>query len=335
MIVNNVIFKTKFGSHLYGTSTPSSDEDWKAVFIPDAKSIILGRGKDSFNRNDKQDDRSGTQRKNEPGEVDIEYHSLKKLLSLAAQGQTVALDMLFATPLVEQGRIEGRTSEIWRHVWLNRDRLASRQSKSFIGYAYQQASKYGVKGSRMAAAEKVSLFFERQVEKHGTQAKCIEALIDWRLEVDGTEHCATGEIEQPGGKQVIFFECCGRKALATATLKEAHAIFAKIFENYGHRARQARDNQNVDWKALSHAVRIGRQAVEYLDTGFVTFPRPEASRLLEIKQGALPYVEVAEEIEGLLDDVRKAADRSPLPEKPDHEWIDDFVFRVYLETVKG
>lgn len=331
----NVIFKTKFGSHLYGTSTPASDEDWKAVFIPDARSIILGRGKDSFNRNDKEDDRSGSQRKNEPGEIDVEFHSLKKFLSLASQGQTVALDMLFATPLITTRKIDGEICSPWAEIWKNRHRLASRQSKSFIGYAYQQASKYGVKGSRMAAAEKVSLFFQRQVGKRGTQTKAGEAFSDWRAEISGTEHCSYGADDHQNGGAIEYFECCGRKALFSASLKEAHAIFAKIFENYGHRARQARDNQNVDWKALSHAVRIGRQAVEFLGSGFITFPRPEGARLLQIKQGDLPYVEVAEEIEQLLDDVRAAAERSLLPEKPDHEWIDDFVFEIYKGNIVG
>ena len=31
----------KFGSHLYGTSTPASDLDYKSVWIPPAKNIIL------------------------------------------------------------------------------------------------------------------------------------------------------------------------------------------------------------------------------------------------------------------------------------------------------
>ena len=40
---------------------------------------------------------------------------------------------------------------------------------------------------------------------------------------------------------------------------------------------------------MSHAVRIGWQAVEYLETGEITFPSPNASHLLRIKQGELPY----------------------------------------------
>ncbi len=30
----NIIFKTLFGSHLYGTDTPESDYDEKGIFMP-------------------------------------------------------------------------------------------------------------------------------------------------------------------------------------------------------------------------------------------------------------------------------------------------------------
>ena len=39
----NLIVKMKFGSHLYGTSTLLSDTDYKAVYIPEARDIILQR----------------------------------------------------------------------------------------------------------------------------------------------------------------------------------------------------------------------------------------------------------------------------------------------------
>lgn len=327
------IFRTKFGSHLYGTSTPESDVDWKSIIVPDARLILLNRGKESFTENDKPEDRSGFSRKNEPGEIDIEYHTLRKYLSLLAQGQTGALDMLFASPLIEKGKEEGRTSETWRQVWLCREKLFSRQAKSFIGYAYQQASKYGIKGSRMNAAENVSRFFGRMVLKYGALAKCAEVEADWLKVFPSMEHCDIVETRQPGDILVKCFECCGKKAMFTTTLKEAHAIFAKIYENYGHRARQAKNNQGIDWKALSHAVRIGRQAVEFLGTGYIEFPRPEACHLLAIKTGQLNYMKVAEEIEDLLVAVREAADSSILPEKPDYQWLDDFVVEQYRNVI--
>jgi hypothetical protein len=99
---------------------------------------------------------------------------------------------------------------------------------------------------------------------------------------------------------------------------------------------QAEANEGVDWKALSHAIRVGTQSLEYLRTGFVTFPRPDAAHLLEIKLGNLPFAQVGEEIEGLLEEVEEAAQSSSLPDKPDAAWCEQFVFDAYrAEIARG
>ncbi len=100
-------------------------------------------------------------------------------------------------------------------------------------------------------------------------------------------------------------------------------------------AGRAESNQGVDWKALSHAVRVARQAIELLRTGEVIFPRPEAAHLRAIKLGELPYAQVAEEIDDLLPAVEREAALSTLPETADIAWIDDFVAEVYGCTVRN
>ena len=35
-----VIMKTRFGSHLYGTETPSSDLDLKSIYLPSVRDIL-------------------------------------------------------------------------------------------------------------------------------------------------------------------------------------------------------------------------------------------------------------------------------------------------------
>src|SRR5262249_33584156 len=102
---------------------------------------------------------------------------------------------------------------------------------------------------------------------------------------------------------------------------------------YGDRAREAESRAGVDWKALSHAVRIGREAIEFLTTGALTFPLREADHLLRIKRGELPYESIAEEIERLVAEVEVAASASPLPEAPDEDFIDAFVAAAYRGVV--
>ena len=109
------IVTIRFGSHLYGTSTPASDLDYKSVFVPDASDIILQRVKGTIcNKRPK-----GMGEKNYAGEVDEESHSLQRFLQLAAEGQTVALDVLFSP---EWAMVEPAAKE-WREIMANRSGL--------------------------------------------------------------------------------------------------------------------------------------------------------------------------------------------------------------------
>jgi hypothetical protein len=109
----------------------------------------------------------------------------------------------------------------------------------------------------------------------------------------------------------------------------------RLVGDYGHRALQAERQEGVDWKALSHAVRVATEAIELLNTGSVIFPRPDAAHLLAIKTGRLSYQAVAAEIDELLPAVEDAATRSALPEQPDTAWLDDFVASVHAEAVNS
>jgi len=321
------IIKIKFGSHLYGTSTPASDVDFKSVFIPDARSILLQRTKGSIN-----DQRPKAEfEKNTAGEIEEERFSLQRFLGLAAEGQTVALDMLFAP----SWSFVAEPSPVWYEILDNRHRLVSRRSKAFIGYAMKQASKYGVKGSRVAASRNALNILARGMAEHGTVAK-LEVMAEIIKPVAETdEHMAIVPITMPNGGVVDHWEVCGRKMPYSSSIKNAHGIMQRLVEEYGHRALQAESNQGVDWKALSHAVRVGHQAIELLNTGFVTFPLPNAAHIVAIKKGQLDYKIVVEEIETVMNGVLDAADKSPLPDEPDMVWIDDFVFEMHRREVVG
>lgn len=324
MTDNQIILRLEFGSHLYGTSTPESDWDFKAVHLPDPRDILLQRAADSI--------KSGPEKKNgeknAPGDVDQESYSVQRFLELMAEGQTVAIDMIFAP---DSAILTG--SDLWDYIRANKHRILNRNSAAFLGYCRQQSNKYGIKGSRVAAAKAASEFFTeeaawRQLEPVSTYKEQIER------ELLNNDH--TSFVEQPigsSGQLGWFFECCGRKVAFTAPVTQAAAIFTRIYENYGARARLAESNEGVDWKALSHAVRVGSEAVELLTTGNVTFPLPNAEHVRDIKQGKLPYKAVSEEIEQLLVDVEEASKTSILPAKADHKFIAELVTDVYRVRV--
>jgi len=171
-------------------------------------------------------------------------------------------------------------------------------------------------------------------DRLGTTAK-LEQIAPELIDFAGTEHVALTDLPTPGGRSIRHLEVCGRKMSFTASIKTARDIARRLVDEYGQRALQAEQNEGIDWKALSHAVRVGREAVELFRTGRITFPLSYADYIRQIKSGDLPYEIVAAEIERLLDEVETAAAASHLPERPDQAAIDELVIRAYREKVVG
>lgn len=318
------IVNIKFGSHLYGTATPQSDLDFKGVYVPCARDILLQRVKGTVSEHRQKAERE----KNLPGEIDRDSYSLQRFLGLAAEGQTVALDILFAP---EWAMPEPPAPE-WQEIVANRSRLLTRKSAAFLGYCRQQANKYGIKGSRVAAARNALALLSDLEAAHGTAAK----LGDFAAEVGKLQgdHSALVDIEVANRTNTIrHWDVCGRKMPFTVSVKAAREVMQRLVDEYGQRALQAERQEGIDWKALSHAVRVGYQALELLGTGRVTFPLPNATHILAIKKGERCYQEVGAEIERLLVDVEAAAKISTLPAEPDHAWIEDFVADVHRREV--
>lgn len=331
----NKVIEIKFGSHLYGTDTPESDLDFKAIYLPTAKDIVLGKVKGTIA---KSRPKAECERNNKD-DIDIEIFSLDRYLELLAEGQTVALDMLFSPD--SHCTFNKDNINIWRAIKMHSDKLLTRNVNAFVGYARQQAAKYGIKGSRMDALKRVMAFLEPLPlwDRLSFHEPLIYALVKECEELISLEKTALVEVVQiPGPNKVDLMphlHVCGRKVPFMATVKFAKEVYGRILEGYGNRAHKAHLAGGVDWKALSHAVRVNGEALELLRTGFVTFPRPDRELLLQIKKGLMPYEQVAEKIEQGLADLYEAHEISTLRDKPDQEWIDDLVYEVYSEVVRN
>lgn len=323
--MTRTLVKMQFGSHVYGTNLPTSDLDLKAVHVPDATDILLQKVKPAISRTTKQ---NLTQR-NGAEDVDFESFALQKFMGMLLEGQTVAMSMLF-TP--EEWIRE--SSPEWETIKANKAKWLHRGVSAFAGYCRQQANKYGIKGSRVAASRSAMEFFAALIDVYGYQPKlrehwkAIEALVK-----DGNEHLNIVEGLHGPGKTVLMLEVCNRKIQEHATLKEGSAVCKRIFDEYGQRALMAENEQGVDWKATMHAVRVAREAEELLLHHRITYPRPEAALLKEIRTGAKPYKEVAAMLESGLSRLEECMTMSSLPERADSACAQGLVVKVYRAEV--
>lgn len=310
---------TQFGSRVYGTEVPSSDQDFKGIFLPASRDILLQSVPETIQQNTKKDKSA----KNTAEDKDVELFSYQKYLDLLMSGQTVAIDMLF-TP---SSFYEQAPDNWWTIIQNNKHRFISAQAASFVGYCRTQANKYGIKGSRIKAMREIIEF----ISTKGGVSKIGELDMTFMPQNSFTDII---HIKGPRGLEEPHLQCCNRKIPFHASVKYAKEIFQKIFDEYGHRARLAESNEGVDFKALYHAVRVAEEAKELLLTGHITFPRPEAPLLLKIRKGEMPYAQVADIIENGLVAVEEAKTKSVLPASPDVEYANELIVAAYEEVVK-
>lgn len=326
----NKIIEIKFGSHLYGTDTPTSDLDLKGLYLPTAREICLGsykksiatvRPKQAFERNNKDD-------------VDIEIFSLDRYLELLLEGQTLALDMLFA-PLASYTMIvPGPEGQLLAEIYNNRFELLNKNVNAFIGYAKQQAAKYGQKGFRVHALRETLALLDGYSD-HQTLEECFGSSLQTWINRIKNEHIAITQCRGPNGTVALHLEVCGKKYPMHGTIKYVKAQLQRRFDEYGKRALMAEKNEGLDYKALSHAIRVNSEAKELLETGIITFPRPDRDLLLKVKLGQMPYAEIAKIIEEGLEQLTISQQKSSLRETPNNEWADNFIYEIYSDIVKN
>jgi hypothetical protein len=324
----DILVEMRCGSHLHGTATDQSDLDYKAVFLPSARDILLQRVRDTIEESRPRPPGE----KNRPGDIDRQSLSLKRYLELLAEGQTMALDMLFAPAWA----LTRAPDPIWEDLQANTDRLITRRASIFIRHCRQQANRYGIMGSRVTVVRRAVEMLVEAITHHGAQAKLRVITPQVAAFAKDMDHAELVDLAAPDGQTAHFLEVCGKKMAFQASLGEALATMTRLRDAYGQRALEAERNAGVDWKALSHAVRVGREALDLLTTGRLHFPLPYASELLAIKRGDVPYATVADTIEGLLIAVERAAVTSALPDEPDQAFIDDLIVRAHhAQVLKG
>lgn len=335
----NKILEVKFGSHLYGTDTPKSDLDLKAIYLPTAREIVLG----TYKEVDNQSRKKKPCERNNKDDIDIEIFSLDRFLSELMDGQTWALDFLFA-PKESYTEVTEYGSRLMGQIFHNKEKLLTRNINAFVGYARRQAHKYGIKGTRMDALIRTCALLDTfgNYEKLSDHSDAIYALVKECESLVSLEKTPLVEVVMiPGPNKVDLMphlHVCGRKMPFMSSVKVARECYHRILGEYGARAHMAHLDGGVDWKALSHAVRVNTEALELLRTGHITFPRPDKELLVKIKTNgdtnAMEPKEVFAMVEEGMVALTEAHEKSPLREEADREWANDFIYEVYSKIVR-
>lgn len=90
-----------------------------------------------------------------------------------------------------------------------------------------------------------------------------------------------------------------------------------------------------DTKFAGHMIRLGLQGIEFLETGAITLPMPDAETVREIRGGHWlldDIMALASNIEGRLEHAYKT---TSLPETPNDQWLNNWLIEHYMRAYFG
>lgn len=349
MNISDTILYCRAGSHAYGTNLPSSDEDFRGVFIPD-ENYYLGLLKVEqveTNQNGK----------------DVVVYELRKYLQLAADCNPNILELVFCDEsdvlhCSEEGRI----------LRENRENFLSKKARfTFSGYAMSQLKRieshrrwllhpptHKPTRAEYSLPEKSTL----SASELGAAVSLMRGKIDsWDLDLEPLSEAAKIELttrlsevlaEMNLASQESKVQAAGRAlgfddnflALVKAEQRYETALkewnqFINWQENRNKARGEVEKKHGYDTKNALHLVRLMKMAREILEEGKVLVKRPDAKELLEIRNGAWSYEKLitwAKEQDQSLEETYK---KSTLRHKPDMKYINSLCVELVKRKLNG
>jgi hypothetical protein len=304
------IVKTVFGSHLYGTSTPESDKDFKAVHMYSLSEIVLKKDKEHF------DNSTNKKTKNTKDDIDFESYELRHFINSCLLGDTHCQNMIW-TP--ENLILE--TSDVWEDLIQNRGKLKTNRMGSYIGYCSTMAKKYALKSEKL---EVLYSIFGR-----------LDSVTVPKMRIDEffshNEDLLLLEFTKKYYKQIgnggeFYFDIVSKTFPASRPVLEVKKVVCDMIEQFGERVKKAVADGKIDLKSYYHAVRVVFELEEMLNEGNLTFPNPRADFLLKIRNGEFEkkWIEhfLCDEIERVL----KIPNNLP---EPDFDFWNEWILDKY------
>ena len=284
-----VVFEIVYGSRLYGTNTPTSDTDIKRVYMPRIADLLLGVKLNIAQS--KFDARGNTVGPKEPMPADgVEYSDIPISIYFDdfVKGQTYAVEM--AMEFIKPQYADHPFYPINRELV---SRFLTRNITPMVGFALKSTFDYCQRGERLKVMQEIMKQLDALEKKHGGETQ-LSKVVSGKTLMEAIAKKQKLEMKEQEHGQVSL-EVNGRSYMTNTTIMHLKGQVQKKIDRYGPRTTEASE-EDVDWKSLSHAVRVYQQVIELATYRTITFPRPNAAHLLSIKQGN----ELVDEVRNLL-----------------------------------
>lgn len=338
---DHTLFLTRHGSHAYGTSTPTSDTDYKG-FAVGAKKHYLGYAQ----RFEQAEFR---------GDPDMVVYNVQKFFKLAADCNPSVIEVLFTHP--EDHVI---LTPLGRRVLDAREKFISRKAKhTFSGYAVSQLHRIKThrnwvlnpsKGAPdradfglppVALIQKnqfdaVMAAVRKQVEAWDVDVTPLDDAgkidLQRRIAQSLAEQQITAEVQWNAAARMIglndnLIEAMNREQRFKAAVEHWRS-YQTWLETRNPKRSELEKKWGYDTKHGMHLVRLMRMGKEILEGKGVHVKRPDREELLAIRKGLWTYDEMvawAEKAEKELEDLYLT---SPLPKTPPVNELDALLISV-------
>ncbi|MES2981028.1 MAG: nucleotidyltransferase domain-containing protein [Verrucomicrobiota bacterium] len=329
------------GSHAYGTQTPQSDIDLRGVFI----------APDSFHASMEMVEQVADDKNDEV------YFELTRFFQLLEKNNPGALEILYSPPDCIR----------YKHPAFDlidpRLFLSKLCEKSFSGYAEMQIKKARGLNKKMVNPQPEQRKHFREF-CYVLEAQGSVSLGSWLERMGMNEkNCGLVAVNHAPSTYALFHDpqqnyrgifspkddaalLCSSvpiEAKPVAWLNcnvdafKAHCRAHREYWQWVQERNEERYRTNkehgleYDTKNIMHTFRLLDMALEIANEGEVRVRRPNATWLLEVKDGKLSYEEILTQTEDRLLDIRNAFEKSSLPEEPDRDRISDLLREVQEE----
>jgi len=290
------------GSHLYGTNTPTSDEDFSGVFVAPEEYYL---GLNTVEEVDLSVVSKNKDGKNNADAVDRKLYEFRKFVRLSLENNPNVLEQLFVNKqnLLYVNQL-GFDLLDHRHMFLHRG-----LRHKFLGYSFSQKHKMIIRTDK---------FYE------------LKNAYDWMMDFNKPE---TYMVELKD-KQLPFMVFKAKHVTIgdcdfelTRQLRWVVKKISERLEKVGNR-KELYLSKGYDTKFASHFVRLLMEGMELLETGDLQFPLKDRELILEIKDGKWKLNDVLKLGEEIEKWVPKLSEKSSLPAHPQYEKVNNLMIRM-------
>jgi hypothetical protein len=324
-----VVFITEYGSKLYGTDNENSDTDYKGIFIPRTIDVLLKKDTDNINYSSGDDSA-----KNSSEDIDIQLFSIYKFFNLLEKGETGTMDLLFS---FFSKSVVYENKSFTKLIKDNYKSLINKNVKAFLGYSVSMAKKYNIRGERYSELVDFENIFQSFVKEchlnhiDKTTLNSITLGSKWnelKKMILDNNYKYIKFVNKPGprGSKIEeweYIEVLGKFFTQTVTTNYLLNHLSESKEKYGNRVKSNIDN--IDWKGVSHSMRVLFECQEFLKDGFITFPLKKKDIVKKIKEGNVELETVMNEMEYNFNKAESLFETSDIPLSSDKNKINELI----------